>query len=346
MGSPLEPIPVTEGARPIEPIDRAERAPASLTTATSGGPDNAAGRPARLRPLWRTVREIGYGLITAGLVVLLFVAYQLWGTGIAEANSQRQLKRQFDQLIARPSTTVTAPSTATTPTTSAPVPPTGNAVAHLVIPKIGVDKFVVEGVGVSQLRKGPGHYSQTPLPGQQGNAAIAGHRTTYGAPFYRLNELRPGDDIYATTSSGHFRYSVTESKVVKPSDVSVLEATLDSRLTLTTCTPRYSASRRLVVVSQLIGTPAPGPPAGSSRTPAGNGTAGQARDLGSGDSSAWPPTILFGLLALGLWIVVRILAARSRKGLGWAPFLIGIPICLIPLWFFFENASRLLPPSI
>jgi sortase A len=218
----------------------------------------------------------------------------------------------------------------------------------LVIPKIGADKFVVEGVDTPELRKGPGHYPGTPLPGEQGNAAIAGHRTTYGAPFYRLNDLNPGDDIYATTASGRFHYQVSESKVVKPSDVSVLDPTPDSRLTLTTCTPRYSASRRLVIVSRLTGLPAEGPANTSRPVVAAGAVAGPAAaaDLSAGDTAAWPPTIFFGLVALGLWAGIRVLATKSSKGLRWVTFLVGIPICLIALWFFFENASRLLPAGL
>ncbi|HSS10677.1 MAG TPA: class E sortase [Acidimicrobiales bacterium] len=343
MASTLEPIP---GARvqTSPPLPPPPPSPAAL--APGGGE-----RPP-LGPVRRTVREIGYTLITAGLVVLLFVAYQLWGTAIAEANSQHDLKKQFNQLLAEPPPTVAAPSgaapTPTTPTTPTPAPPTGDAVGHLVIPKIGIDKFIVEGVTLTQLRKGPGHYPQTPMPGQKGNAAIAGHRTTYGAPFYRLNELQPGDDIYVTTTAGRFHYSVVESKVVKPSEVSVLDPTPDNRLTLTTCTPRYSASRRLVVVSRLMDTPAPTPPpprpvaAGPSVT-----TIPSQLNLGAGDSQAWPPTILFGLVAVGLWVGVRIWAAKSRPGaLRWLPFLVGIPVCLVPLWFLFENVIRLLPANI
>jgi hypothetical protein len=74
--------------------------------------------------------------------------------------------------------------------------------------------------------------------------------------------------------------------------------------------------------------------------------AAPAGDLGAGDTTAWPPTILFGLVALGLWVGIRVLAARSPKGLSWVTLLVGIPLCLVPLWFFFENASRLLPAGL
>jgi sortase A len=183
--------------------------------------------------------------------------------------------------------------------------------------------------------------------------AIAGHRTTYGAPFYRLNELQQGDDIFITTSAGRFHYVVQTSTVVKPSDVAVLAPTTDNRLTLTTCNPRFSAATRLVVVSLLTQPPvAPAPtpstvPAATSQASASPASVipGDANTLGSGDSGAWPPTILFGAIFLALWVAVRILAARVRRR-GWLAFVVGIPVCAVPLWFAFENVIRLLPPNI
>src|SRR5205085_1071336 len=94
-------------------------------------------------------------------------------------------------------------------------------VAQLRIPKIGLDSIVVNGVGRSDLRKGPGHYPDTPLPGQRGNAAIAGHRTTYGAPFGNLDQLAPGDSIIVRTLEGVFEFRVAQKPlVVDPSDLS------------------------------------------------------------------------------------------------------------------------------
>jgi len=234
----------------------------------------------------RTVlRGLGKTCISAGCLILMFVAYQLWGTGIAEARSQRALKRQFAALTS-PSTTSTSTtqtteggtdstavptSTSTTVPNPLPPPPTGSAVAIIKIPKIGVDSAVVQGVGVSDLEKGPGHYPRTPMPGQPGNAAIAGHRTTYGAPFYRLDELHAGDDIFVSTRDGTYDYKVMFAHAVSPSDVAVLDSTTDNRLTLTTCTPRFTATQRLVVVSQLAGPVDPRPvtlasPSGSATT--------------------------------------------------------------------------------
>nr|MBA3309269.1 class E sortase [Nocardioidaceae bacterium] len=109
------------------------------------------------------------------------------------------------------------------------------------------------GVGRDDLKRGPGHYPQTPLPGQLGNAAIAGHRTTYGEPFADIDQMLAGDKITVTTPAGTFTYLVDESRIVAPSDGYVLD-TVDedvARLTLTSCHPRYSASQRIVVSAEL-----------------------------------------------------------------------------------------------
>jgi sortase A len=325
--------------------------------------------------LRRTVREVGLALITLGVIVLLFVVYQLFGTGLAEAHSQSVLGKQFTAQVAvtkahaTPSAgagaTATRPGSA--PTAPVVTPLVGNALDRLVIPKIGVNKIVVEGVNEDDLRKGPGHYSSTVLPGEKGNAAIAGHRTTYGAPFFRLNELSVGDPIYVTDTAGRtFVYKVSQAFVVSPSDVAVLDPTPWAQLTLTTCNPRFSASTRLVVVARLAGgdaLPASQPAGtGSARAPAasvdnptlGHGATGRATEaasatpanLGSGDSGAWPPALGFAALVLLLWVGVRIWINRTRRWHRVAAYVVGIGICLVPLWFCFENVVLLLPQSI
>ena len=133
-------------------------------------------------------------------------------------------------------------------------------------------------MNVDDLRKGPGHYPPTQLPGHEGNSAIAGHRTTYGAPFGELDQLQPGDQIVLVTVQGKFKYEVTDQRVVDPSEISVLDPSPDparpghdlATLTLTTCNPKYSASQRLIVRAQLDLTPdqLPAPPA---PTPKGRG---------------------------------------------------------------------------
>ena len=330
----------------------------------------------------RGIAGVGRTMIAAGVLILLFVAYQLWGTGLAEARYQRRMTKEFERALAEPGPTPTsAPAPASTeapvpgatavPTTAAqgtqapPAPPDGDAVAILKIPKLGVEKAVVQGVTLNLLKRGPGHYPGTPLPGQPGNAAIAGHRTTYGAPFFRLNELDPGDPILVTTRQGRFRYEVSESRVVKPNQTAVLRPSTDDRLTLTTCNPRFSAAQRLIVVALLKGEAAEPPPApvtttvpstipGDATSPstvAPTTTSPAPPPLGfeeaesaglSGRNAANGPAIGWGAAAAAVWLFTWLLARRWRK---WPAYALGTPVFLVVLFVFFENFSRLLPAN-
>jgi sortase A len=125
---------------------------------------------------------------------------------------------------------------------------TGDSLTRIRIPAIDVDVVVVEGVTPSALRAGAGHYPQTPLPCESGNVAIAGHRTTYGKPFGNLDRLKAGDTIELTTPIGGCVYQITKAPFpVSPNDLSVLDATADRTVTLTTCHPKGSAAQRLIV---------------------------------------------------------------------------------------------------
>jgi LPXTG-site transpeptidase (sortase) family protein len=266
----------------------------------------------------RMVSGIGRTFITTGVLMLLFVAYQLWGTGIATAQDQKRLGNQFKTQLAASGITLgdplddpsvngaafetidTLPDTLASATTVAPVQPSepadpgptvpdttlaspgptipaapvstlarprasktvrvnakpGEAIALIKIPKIRVDDIVVAGTSKETLKKGPGHYPGTPLPGSPGNAAIAGHRTTYGAPFFNLHELKVGDPIFtATVGTGRWsRYVVSAIDIVKPSQNEVLLRKGDrNTLTLTTCHPQYSAKQRLIITADLVG---------------------------------------------------------------------------------------------
>ena len=303
----------------------------------------------------RIVRGTGRVFIGAGVLGLLFVAYQLWGTGFAERRSQHDLRKQFEAATKSSTTTtdipVLTPGTSGVTTTVPPVavtaPPAGDAVAIINIDKIGVHKAVVEGVGLGDLRKGPGHYPGTPLPGQAGNAAIAGHRTTYGAPFFRLDELHDGDAIAITTRGGTYHYVVDKTMIVKPTDVSVLDTTTAPHLTLTTCNPRFSASQRLVVQAALRDAPAPTAPTtipvtAPGETPPTTLASEESPNL-AGDSTAWLPTILFGLAALAVGIGIWLVGRAWRK---WPAYVLGAPVLLLVLFFLFENVNRLLPSNV
>jgi sortase A len=200
------------------------------------------------------IRSLGELCITAGLVLLLFVAYGLWGTGAYTSTQQGLLSKQLDkQWSARQ---------ATTTITTAEKVNLGEGLALIRIPRLGKDYHyvVIEGVTVADLRKGPGHYPGTAMPGGIGNFVVSGHRTTYAAPFNRVDELRDGDKILVDTKDEQYVYKVTGEKVVLPTQVDATApvpfhtgAKPTKRLiTLTTCHPKYSAARRLIVFGELV----------------------------------------------------------------------------------------------
>lgn len=212
------------------------------------------------RDVLRTgARGLGQALITLGVVVLLFGVYELWGTGVSTHREQDRLGDQLRRAWAA------APAAPTNPT--APGPQTaalpGEAFARIHVPSLpGVEPWVVvEGVGVEDLKKGPGHMPGTAVPGQLGNVVLSGHRTTYGAPFNRWDELGRGDEVVLETEDGWFTYTLDGSQVVAPSAVEVTlpvpgrpgVAPDASLLTMTTCEPEYSAAERLIVRGRLTG---------------------------------------------------------------------------------------------
>ena len=125
---------------------------------------------------------------------------------------------------------------------------TGDSLTRVKIPALDVDVVVVEGITPSALRAGAGHYPQTALPCENGNVAIAGHRTTFGRPFGNLDQLKPGDTIELNTPIGGCVYEVSRNPfVVRPSEMSVISPTPERSVTLTTCHPKGSAAERLIV---------------------------------------------------------------------------------------------------
>jgi sortase A len=127
----------------------------------------------------------------------------------------------------------------------------GHALGRLRLPTLGRSYVFVEGTATGSLRKGPGHYPGTPLPGEQGTVAIAGHRTTYLAPFRTIDQLHPGDPLILDMPYGRFTYRVQETRIVKPGAVWVTRPTGYPRLVLTACHPLYSATNRIVVFAKL-----------------------------------------------------------------------------------------------
>jgi sortase A len=306
----------------------------------------------------RTIAAIGRALVTIGLLILLFVVYELWGTGIFTARAQTRLKHDFEQQLQAAkddNPVVTTPTTKpkkgekprrTTTTTIDPrlLVPTaeGKPEGIITIPKIGVDKVFVEGVQLSDLALGPGHYPGTPLPGQIGNAAIAGHRTTHGAPFYNVNELAPGDDIIVQTLAGKYTYVVTKQPfAVKPTAYYVVANTKDAQLTLTSCNPRYSAAERIVIKARLVrerSAKPHKPPThiNGHRIPPPRPS--QLSTALEGQANSVSPTVLMGIVVaiVGLlwWWAFR----RWRHPLTWVVGVVPFLIVLFPFYVFLERA--------
>ena len=212
----------------------------------------------------RAVRRLANILLIAGGLVL---AYPFWSAAYAHYH-QDKLTADYRQASAA----FSAKARAVTSQGGRQPPPAvrarrlaaafardlrpGDPIGRLVIPRIGLKRIVAQGaMGAGSLspaadtvylRGGPVHYGVTPLPGAGEPFAVAGHRTTYGAPFYHLDALRRGDVIVIDTPYGRFTYRVARTTTVLPSDVGVLYDR-GYALVLTTCTPRYSASHRLVV---------------------------------------------------------------------------------------------------
>ncbi|HYF46722.1 MAG TPA: class E sortase [Acidimicrobiales bacterium] len=308
--------------------------------------------------LARLLGRVGRVLITAGLLILAFVAYQLWGTGLQTARAQNSAEDEFERLQEEfeeqegggnpgpeRSTTTTSPegTPGTTPTTAPedqpeiPIaPPEGEIAGRVQIPSIGVDWIFYEGVDLSVLQNGPGHYQGTPLPGQPGNAGIAGHRTTYGAPFNRLDEMKSGDEIEITYITGAtFTYEYRSTEIVSPNQVDVRHDKGDNRLTLTACHPKYSARERIVVIARLADEPAPAAPQQDRRE--------QPQSFDN-DTEAPPvskvPAVLWGVAAGMIWLAAWFVGRAWRR---WPSYVIAFPAFAVALFVFFDNFYKLLP---
>ncbi|WP_228479399.1 class E sortase [Microbacterium atlanticum] len=235
--------------------------------AASGRAGGASGRPFR-RP--SVVGVIGEVLITAGLIVLLYVVWQLWVGDLIYGAERNATGSSLSQEWARESGAAapTPDPTAETPAEpDEPAPPTPPVLAEpadaevfavMRIPRFGADYAVPMAGGVTRERTldpiGIGHYPGTPMPGQPGNFALAAHRTTWGKPFHRIAELRLGDAIVVETPEGWFTYRFRTLEYVTPTEVEVLlpvPQAIDvpagtAYITLTSCSPMYAMTERIV----------------------------------------------------------------------------------------------------
>jgi sortase A len=200
----------------------------------------------------RALRAISVVLIVAGALALVDGALTLlWEEPVSSLYArvqQEKLDGQLAELEHAESTPVERRAMAQLPDRT----DEGDAIGRLRADAIGLDTVVVEGTGSSDLRKGPGHYPDAPLPGQRGTVAIAGHRTTYGAPFRNVDDLDRGDAIELAMPYGRFVYRVERTRIVPPTALWVTRRVAYDRLVLTACHPLYSAAQRIVVFARLV----------------------------------------------------------------------------------------------
>lgn len=221
------------------------------------------------------LRGLGQMLITAGVIVLLFVVYEVYVTNYFAEQAQAQVKTELKHEWQHDRKDPVLPL----PGQANPSLPDGTGIAFLYIPRLGRDYgyAIVQGTSDADLEKGPGHYAGTALPGQIGNFAIAGHRVGKGEPFLNLDQVRAGDAVIVQTESRWFVYriegrpgnigapdadGVPGREIVDPSDGNVLYPVPDhpgvtptkARITLTTCHPKFTATQRMVLHGMLAET--------------------------------------------------------------------------------------------
>ncbi|GAA0953253.1 hypothetical protein GCM10009560_75890 [Nonomuraea longicatena] len=211
----------------------------------------------RVRAILRTAGELS---ITAGVIMMLFCAYLLWGTSAYTARQQLLLQQQLAEEAAEAAKKAQDVAERDKKP-EIPKIELGGALALLRIPSLGRDYryAVVEGVDTEHLKRGPGHYPGTAMPGQLGNFVVSGHRTTYSAPFNRIDELQRGDDIVVEAAEARYTYRVTSQDIVQPDETEVVAPVpgkpditpTRSFITLLTCHPEYSAAQRLIVYGVL-----------------------------------------------------------------------------------------------
>jgi sortase A len=212
----------------------------------------------------RTLRTLSIVLITAGLVVLSDVAATLaWKEPVSSIYGAIQQQRAEDDLDELEDAFAERPLPDVRGLTDVRAAgkladafedevATGQAIGRILIPGIDLDAVVVQGTDTASLQKGPGHYPDTALPGQGKTIGVAGHRTTYLAPFRHIDQIAPGDEVVVEMPYGDFAYGVTNTEIVDPEDVDIVDDVGFERLVLTACHPLYSAAERYAIFARLV----------------------------------------------------------------------------------------------
>lgn len=241
---------------------------APATRRSGGGSSGRGIRGNRPRQgIFRTlVQVIGELLITCGVILLLFVAWELWWTNIAADNAQQQAVQQFAHNFKGPlapqKPAGTAPVDYGAPVVTPAPAAAGETFGVVYIPRFGTDYYrpLVQGTNTAVLDTlGLGHYESTTMPGAAGNFAVAGHRQTHGAVLDAIHTLVPGDKIYVQTNDGYYTYVFRNNQIVLPTRTDVLlpvptladAKPTQSILTMTSCNPRFGSQERIIAYSVL-----------------------------------------------------------------------------------------------
>ncbi|MFI9553887.1 sortase [Nonomuraea endophytica] len=283
--------------------------------------------PELLRPLLTA-------LTVAGGLLLAFSLYASWFGHLTYERNQRIMLDQLNEDLKISATIAAAPVAGDKDLSAVPKP--GTPVSLLEIPKIGLREVVVQGTGTAELRSAVGHYRPSPMPGQIGNAVLAGHRNLYGRPFARMGELQAGDKITASSQEGRFTYTVETVQRARTGEQDFLsQATFVNRMTLLTTGDTEQPGGRLAVVARLDGRPA------------GLKILDQDRikedELGLGrDPGGWLPSIVWGLVTVGVLFVTILLYRRWRTI---SAYLLTTPPLLVAALLWFESVARLIPST-
>ena len=239
------------------------------TEQTMGGDDavRAAVAPRRT-PTSRVLGALGELAVTAGVLVLLFVAWQLWWTDVLANRDQREAVQALQEQWREPQSVVPLseppqdalePLPEVTALPEVPAPRPGEVFAVLRIPRWGDDyaRPLVEGIEPEELERGVGHYPGTALPGSVGNFSTAGHRTTYGKPYNRIDELQVGDEVFVDTKVGTFVYRVRGWEIVRPDRIDMVapvpgrpgQPPTERLMTFIACHPEFSAKYRWITTA-------------------------------------------------------------------------------------------------
>jgi sortase A len=190
------------------------------------------------------LRFLGSVLMVSGVLLIADAGITLaWQEPVSALLAERQQNALEEKLYNPP------PQVAKRIREKRPLP--GDSIGEIILPSLGKHYFMVEGTDTGNLRKGPGHYPDTPLPGERGTVAVAGHRTTYGAPFRDIDQLGHGNRIIMSMPYGRYVYRVEKTQIVDDSALWITDPVGYDRLVLSACHPLYSAAQRIVVFARL-----------------------------------------------------------------------------------------------